>query len=142
MSVGSKASPKRIFATGLVGFLAGLINALLGAAGGILLVYAMPHLLKVGTPTPVPFVREITPLMEVRDRIATSMSVMLPITAVSLVLYWISGVPPTLSALTWLAIPAAVGGLCGAWLLGRIQANLLRRLFAVIVIISGFRMLF
>ena len=102
----------------------------------------MPHLLKVGSALPVPFVREVTPLMEGRDRMVTAMSVMLPITIISLVLYWISGVTPSLSALIWLAIPAALGGLCGAWLLGRIRADFLRRLFAIIVIISGFRMLF
>lgn len=132
----------RVAACGLVGLAAGIINALLGAAGGILLVYTLPHLLKPDELLPVPFSRQCTPLLEGRDRMAVSMSVMLPITAISLFLYHINGALPALSDTLWLILPATLGGLCGAWLLGRIRADFLRRLFAVIVIIAGLRMLF
>lgn len=142
MSTRFSSSKTRIAASGFIGFAAGMINALLGAAGGILLVYALPHLLKPGESLPVPFSRKEPPSMEGRDRMATAMSVMLPITLFSLFLYWMNGDLPSLSEMTWLILPSALGGLCGAWLLGRIQADFLRRLFAVIVIISGFRMLF
>ena len=127
---------------GTVGFLAGIINGLLGAAGGILLVYTLPYFLKADAPLPVPFCHDLTPPMEGRDRMATALAVMLPVTAVSFISYALSGMAPALSTLTWLFLPATLGGLCGAWLLGRIQADFLRRMFAVLVIVSGIRMIF
>ena len=130
-----------IVISGLIGFGAGMINALLGAAGGILLVYTMPYVLTAHTPLPVPFSSHVTPAMEGRDRLATSLAVTLPISAFSFTAHWINGVRPALSTLTWLIVPASLGGLLGAWLLGRIRADFLRRLFAIVVIIAGIRML-
>ena len=135
------ASVARVVTVGLIGLGAGIINGLLGAAGGILLIYTLPFFLKEKMPLPVPFYHGLTPPMEGRDRMATSLAVMLPVTVVSFISYWLSGVSPDLSILSWLAFPAALGGLCGAWLLGRIRADSLRKMFAVIVIVSGFRML-
>ena len=131
----------RTVTVGVIGFCAGVINGLLGAAGGILLVYTFPLLLRKHTPLPVPFCGATTPPMERRDRLATSLAVMLPVTVVSFVSYWISGVTPDLSSLALLILPAMLGGVCGAWLLGRIRADFLKRMFALVVIVSGIRML-
>lgn len=132
----------RVFASGLIGFAAGMINALLGAAGGILLVYTMPHVIRADSPLPAPFSKSTAPRMESRDHLATSLSVTLPISLFSFTSHWMNGVRPNLSTLIWLIVPAGLGGLLGAWLLGRIRADFLRRLFAIVVIVSGFRMLF
>ena len=134
-------SKRRLLTVGIIGLSAGIINALLGAAGGVLLIYTMPWFLKEREPLPVPFCHEMTPLLEYRDHMAISLAIMVPVTAVSFVLYQANGIATDLSSIKWLALPAASGGLIGAWLLGRIQSDLLKTFFAVIVILSGLRML-
>ena len=67
---------------------------------------------------------------------------MLPVSAVSGVFYWVGGIRPSPSLLLSLVAPAAVGGLVGALLLGRLSDRILRKLFAALVVVSGIRMLF
>ncbi len=112
----------------LAGFAAGLLNGLLGAAGGILLIFLLPFLPKGDA-------------LARRDVLATAMAVMLPVSLVSAVFYFVGGVRPTPSEAMAIAIPAALGGLLGARLLGRLPEQLLRRLFAVLVMVAGIRMM-
>lgn len=121
----------------LTGFGAGLLNGLLGAAGGILLVTLLPYL-------PVPSLSSILlpPSGDDRDIFATALCVMLPVTAVSAWLYYVGGMSTSLTTVAIIALPAAAGGLLGAFLLGKIPRALLRKIFAVLVVVSGFRMLF
>lgn len=124
----------------LVGLGAGLLNGLLGAAGGILLVAALPRI----TPPSVLYA-PVLPLgtyHERRDILAAALAVMLPISAVSGMVYWIGGIRPSPTLLLSLLLPAAAGGLLGAKLLGRIPNHLLQRLFAAVVVVAGVRMLF
>ena len=125
---------------GLTGVSAGLLNGLLGAAGGILLVALLPRL----TP-PAALYPPAVPLgmyHERRDILATAMTVMLPVSAVSGVFYWFGGIRPDPTLLLLLAVPAAVGGLVGAKLLGKLPDRALRKLFAALVVVAGVRMLF
>ena len=128
------------FLTALTGLGAGLLNGLLGAAGGILLVAVLPRL----TPpeTLYPSVRPLGEDLDRRDILATALSVMLPVSAVSGIFYWIGGIRPSPVLLLSLVLPAAAGGLLGAKLLARIPARLLKKIFAAVVVIAGIRMLF
>jgi uncharacterized membrane protein YfcA len=112
---------------------AGLLNGLLGAAGGILLVTVLPHLPRLCARDAVAENR--------RDVLATAMAVMLPVSAVSWIFYWAGGIRPSPALLLWLSLPAAAGGLLGAKLLGRLPDLLLKRIFAAVVIVAGLRMI-
>jgi uncharacterized membrane protein YfcA len=125
---------------GLTGVSAGLLNGLLGAAGGILLVALLPRL----TP-PAALYPPAVPLgthHERRDILATAMTVMLPVSAVSGVFYWFGGIRPEPTLLLLLVIPAAAGGLMGAKLLGKLPDRVLKKIFAALVVVAGVRMLF
>jgi len=108
---------------------AGLLNGLLGAAGGILLVAVLPALSNTDAPP-----------QDRRDVLATSMAVMLPVSAVSLVLYFLRGLQPPTALLSAIWLPSLVGGVIGAWLLDRLPVRTVRVLFALLVMVSGLRM--
>ena len=117
-----------------VGLGAGFINGLLGAAGGILLVTALPYL-----PTPSLLSVGANPYGQAgadrRDLFASAL-------AVSALRYRLAGVDPLPRSLLPLLLPAAAGGLLGAFLLERTSPRRLRRLFAAVILVSGIRMLF
>ncbi len=131
----------------LVGAGAGFINGLLGAAGGIVLVTLLPYmtlperLLRPGRWSDGPEVG-FRHLSDRRDLLTLALTVMLPVSALSFRRYLAGGVnlPPTLP--TSLILPAAAGGLLGAWLLDRLPQKRLRQLFALLIVVSGLRMLF
>ena len=118
------------------GLFAGLLNGLLGAAGGILLAAVLPRLLAIPSGSSLP------PATERRDVLATVTAVMLPVSGVSWLFYLRSGIRPPGEVLPLLILPAVLGGLVGALLLGRIPDRVLRKLFAALVMLSGIRMLF
>ena len=105
------------------GLLAGFANGLLGAGGGIIAVFAFAHLLRGCE-------------HERRDLYANALCVMLPISALSCVRYAMAGRLVT-EGFGIYALPAILGGLLGALLLGRLGASALKRLFALLVIWSG-----
>lgn len=107
----------------LTGVLAGFANGLLGAGGGVIVVYALSSA----------FGDELS---DARDVFANALCVMLPISVVSCIGYAFMGEIST-SGLGAFIIPAILGGVCGGLLLGRINAGFLKRLFALIVIYSG-----
>lgn len=107
----------------LFGFLAGTVNGLLGAGGGILIVYAMAYALR-GVPS------------DARDLYANALCVMLPISALSCVRYAMAG-NLAVEGFSHYAFPALLGGLAGGFLLGRLKVGALKKLFAALVIYSG-----
>lgn len=106
----------------LTGTLAGLCNGLFGSGGGLFLV----PLLTSWTKLPA------------RRAFATSVAVVLPLSAVSAVVYWFRG-GLDLSA----AWPYLVGGAVGGWISGTIfrRAPLvwLRRAFGALILYGGVR---
>ena len=115
----------------LGGLAAGFMNGLLGAGGGILLVFIMnAMILRHGTSTDV----------DNRDILANALASMLPVTAVSVISYATRGALPK-EDLSFFLIPAIIGGVGGAWLLDRMNATLVRTIFAIIVIFSGIAMI-
>ncbi len=122
-----------------LGFGAGLLNGLLGAAGGILLVAVLPYL------RPAQILYSVNgPLgvhHERRDLLASAMAVMIPVSVLSAIFYAVSGIRPSWDTVLLLIPPAIIGGIIGAKLLGRLPETLLRKLFAALVVVSGLRML-
>ena len=107
----------------IAGLLCGTVNGLLGAGGGIVAVWSLRGALK-------------DELSEERDVFANALCIMLPISAVSCISYAIRGNLST-GGIGLYIVPAIIGGVIGGVLLGRIKAHLLRRLFSILVVISG-----
>lgn len=124
----SRRAKTRLILLLSVGAAAGFLNGLLGAGGGILLIYALTATNPDRSPDAV------------RNNFAATVAAVLPITLLSTVLYAADG-RMDFSAVTPLVLPAILGGTAGAFLLGRINTTLLKKLFALLVIWSGLYML-
>ncbi len=115
---------KKLFvylATGLVG---GLLNGVLGAGGGTVVVILLERLLKIAP----------------HRAHATAVAVILPISMVSSFFYLRQGLLDGRATLL-IAAAGTAGGFLGARLLGRIPARMVRLAFAVSMVIAGVRML-
>ena len=127
LQISSKAKQNilMLFAAGIG---AGFLNGLLGAGGGIVLLYALSMMNPDSSPEGV------------RDNFAATVACVLPMTALSVLLYTAGG---TVKAGTFasLFIPAAAGGSAGAFLLDKISTKLLKKIFAALVVFAGIRML-
>lgn len=111
----------------LSGLLAGFANGLLGAGGGIIVTFAFAHLLRE---------REGAE----RDIFANVVAAMLPMTAISAVIYLLHGKLNIDESAPFL-LPGVIGGVIGALLLGKINTKWLKKIFAALVIFSGARMI-
>lgn len=107
----------------LIGFMAGAANGLLGAGGGTVIVFGIAQVLGDS-------------LKNGNDVFATALCVMLPVSAVSCLIYASRGHIST-EGFGAFALPAIIGGAVGGLLLGRIRAERVKKLFAVLVVISG-----
>ncbi len=103
-----------------IGAAAGCVNGLFGAGGGLLLV---PLFAGVCTLPP-------------KTAFATSLSVTLPLSAVSLVIYWWRGGVDFPAALPYL-IGGVVGGILGGLFMKRIHIKWLRALLAAFLLYGG-----
>ena len=104
------------------GLLAGFVNGLLGAGGGIPVVFALSGL----------FGEEC----DRRELYANALCVMLPISAVSCLRYALAGNLQT-EGFGVYVLPAILGGVAGGILLGRFRGAWLSVLFGALVIVSG-----
>ena len=118
---------KNAFVLAASALLAGLINGLLGAGGGIVAVWGLSRALS-------------EQMTDRRDAFANALLIMLPLSVISLVAYSLRGLPAG-DHTSLLLLPAIVGGFGGALILDRINVKFLKILFAVIVVYSGFTML-
>ena len=105
----------------VMGALAGVANGLLGAGGGILVVFGLSRLMKEYEP---------------RDLYASALCVMLPVSAVSCIRYAARGNLPT-DEFGVYVLPAVLGGVIGGVLLGKLRGGVLKKLFGALVIYSG-----
>ncbi len=94
---------------------AGLVNGFLGTGGGIILVFALSRL-----------------KLSERDRFATVIAVILPLSLVSTFVYKAQ----ISEACAWL-LPGMLGGAVGAFLLDKLSVRRLKQLFALMVIWAG-----
>ncbi len=106
---------------GVFAFLAGIVNGFLGTGGGIVLMFALSLLVSENE-------------LARRDKFATLIAVILPISLISAVFY---GKTIDFSAATPYIIPGILGGITGALILDRINPKILKKLFAVMVIWAG-----
>jgi uncharacterized membrane protein YfcA len=111
-----------------LGFLAGLLNGLLGAGGGIILVRGADKILP-------------GEYQSSRDVFANALAVMLPISAVSAIAYVLRGSVHGLEFAPFI-LPAIIGGVGGGLLLAVIDTRFLRLIFSALVVWSGFTMIF
>ena len=109
------------------GLAAGFVNGLLGAGGGIIVIYVLTKLLG----------DEITQRNAV---FGNALCVMLPISVLTCVLYAARGYMSP-EGFGVFAIPALLGGFLGGVLLGKLGTAFLKKSFAGLVIISGIIMM-
>lgn len=110
------------FVTCLGGLLAGILNGMLGAGGGMIIV---PILTKLG--------------LEQQNAHATSVCIIMPICIVSAITYLYSGHVSFFDASPYL-IWGIVGAILGTWILQKISPKLLRRIFGGLMIWAAIRM--
>lgn len=118
---------KRCTLLAVCGLAAGVVNGLLGAGSGVIIVFALQAALG-------------TALTDSRDIFANATAVILPISLFSAVSYFLSGELPATQLSRYL-LPGTIGGLIGAFLLGRLPERVVKCIFALVVLISGLIML-
>ena len=102
---------------------AGFVNGLLGAGGGIVVIFALTKLIG-------------DDILQKNAVFGNALCVMLPISVLTCVLYAARGYM-RLEGFGVFAIPALLGGLAGGLLLGKLDSAMLKKGFAGLVIISG-----
>ena len=108
-----------------LGALSGFINGFLGGGGGVLVVSLLLTVL----------------MLPQKNAQATALLVILPLTVVSAVVYLFKGViewEPTL----WTTLGVVAGGVVGALLLSKLKSDVIKIIFAVVLILGGIKMLF
>lgn len=111
----------------LSGLAAGVVNGLLGAGSGVIIVFALQAVLGAS-------------LHDSRDIFANATAIILPISLFSSVTYFLSGELPA-TQLSRYMIPGVIGGLIGAFLLGKLPEKVVKCIFALLVLVSGLIML-
>ena len=108
-----------------VGVISGFVSGFFGAGGGVVLIFALSLLIKSG-----------------QKRIFAQTSLITATFAiVSAVIYQLKGNLPFESAIKYV-LPAALGGALGAFLLAKLKLKLVKRVFALTVILGGLIMIF
>lgn len=115
---------KKWISYGLSGMAAGLINGLFGAGGGMVLV---PMLIK--------FCK-----LQDKKAFSSAISIILPLSLVSLFVYGRHGVFPVSEALPYL-MGGLGGGLLGGILFKNLSADFLHKFFGLIILWGGIRLL-
>ncbi len=108
----------------LGGLCAGFINGLLGTGGGIIIIFALGKLFPDSDP---------------KDNFASAIACILPMSVVSAGFY-LTGGSVALGEVGTYILPAIIGGILGALLLCKIKTNLLKKLFALLIIWAGVSM--
>lgn len=109
----------------VAGALGGLANGFFGAGGGLFLVPLFTAWLK----------------LEERKAFATSVAVILPLSFVSAVTYFLNGGIDFSSAWPFL-LGGAAGGIISGLVFKKVSVNVLRRVFALLILYGGIKALF
>lgn len=118
---------KQKFQAVLSGLFIGLVNGFFGGGGGMIAVPILSKVLK----------------LEQKVAHATAIAVILPITVISVIFYFVSGNDIIeLSSVIYTAVGVTAGGVLGALFLKNINNSFLCRLFAIIMMVAGVKMLF
>jgi len=114
-----KIFTKENFKNAIAGLLAGLCNGLFGAGGGTVAVLALER-------------AGLTP----RQAHATAISIMLPLSAASGIVYAAGG-GVDWHALLWVAPALTAGSWAGAKLTGRVKSKTLKLIFGIVMLAAG-----
>lgn len=106
------------------GLASGIVNGLFGTGGGIIIVYLFSRLY-AGSDR-----------YHTKDIFAMTVGSVLIMSAASLGIYIKNGAVEWNETIPYL-IPAALGGILGAFLLDRIDAAVMKKIFAVLVVYAG-----
>ena len=106
----------------ILGLLIGTLNGLFGAGGGII---AVPFLRKMG--------------IEGHRAHASSVAIILPLSLVSFIFYLIDGRLSFDQGIPYI-LPGIIGAIIGPVLLRKIPSKLLRKIFAILIVYAGIRM--
>lgn len=107
----------------IVGGVTGIANGLFGSGGGML---SVPLLENTG--------------LEAKKAHASSIAITLPLSVVSTFVYSLKGHINYSLALKFIPL-GLLGAIAGSWLLKKISNKILKKIFGIILIISGIRML-
>ena len=124
-----KKTVMRNIAVFLCAFAAGMIGGLFGTGGGILIVFLFSKIYAKSHE------------YDKKDCFAMTVAAVTMLSMVSLISYIQKGVIQTADIIP-IMIPAALGGITGAFLLEKIKNSVLQKLFAALVIYAGLSMLF
>lgn len=124
-TAGKKAKARHALSLYLLCLLAGAVNGFFGMGAGMILVLGLPRFYRGR--------RE--------EIMAISTLCVLSFSFLTTILYFIAGHVKPDAALP-LLLPSLIGGAIGATLLGRIGHALLQTIFALLLLISGARLLF
>ena len=105
----------------LAGALTGLVGSFFGSGGGIIAVFTLKRLFPEDSP---------------KDLFASVLCIILPMSALSTVVYGFQHGIPWKEALPFLP-PSLLGGFAGALLAGKTKGNALGRIFALLLIFAG-----
>lgn len=108
-----------------LGAVSGFINGFLGGGGGVLVVAMLLACLALPQ----------------KNAQATALLIILPLTAVSAVVYLLQG-NVKWDVTLWTTLGVVVGGIAGALLLAKLKGNTAKIIFAVVLIAGGIKMLF
>ncbi|MBC8587038.1 sulfite exporter TauE/SafE family protein [Paratissierella segnis] len=107
-----------------LGLITGFINGIFGSGGGTIIVPSMVFLLN----------------MEDYKAHATAISIILPLSIISTVIYFFHNTIPISVALK-VAIGGLIGSYIGAKILNKIPTNILRKIFGCVIIYTAIRMI-
>lgn len=109
----------------LIGSIAGAVNGLFGAGGGLFLVPLLIHFAK----------------MEEKKAFATSVAIILPLTIASYIIFCLNGGNVWMDALPYV-IGGILGGLLSSRLFRKIPVIWIHRMFGVLILYGGIKAVF
>ena len=109
---------------GICGAAAGAVNGLFGAGGGMVLV---PMLIRFAG-------------LEDKKAFSSAISIILPLSLVSIFVYWTKQIFPIGDALPYL-FGGLIGGVLGGILFKNVSAHFLHKIFGIIILWGGVRLL-
>lgn len=124
MKIREKKSVMTAVLLGLGGFLSGIVNALLGTGGGIIITFLLSKLYASSEE------------YSTKDIFSMTLSSVAIMSAGTAVIYLIKGFFKISDALL-LTVPAAIGGAVGALVLDKATPSAFKKIFAVLVVWAG-----
>lgn len=130
MNFNPKSPILPVIALALTGVAGGIINSLIGTGAGIVIIFALTNIYAKN------------PVYSTKDIFATSLAVTMALSLISCALYAKSGVTDGINDFLICLPFAAAGGVLGGFLLDKLSAPALKKIFGALVVYAGASMLF